>query len=153
MRISLYIVFGSALLAGCGSRHEVSVTARPADPTAHQPAVAAKSEPPIVQGEIIARIIGPYRPTPYTAIADGTNKPMTFWVTLEVTDVCDGFAPELKGKTIRLPTFEFDRALVGQTLPLHVSHSPGRYPESDYGLMCTSIGLARLAASPNVTKR
>ena len=149
MRTLLIIAFGSVLLLGCESKHKVAVTSAL---TTNAPVAVAGSGLPITHGDIIARIVGPHRPTPDTTIPSGPNTISNFWVTLEVTDVRDGFAAELRGRTIRLPTCEFDAALVGQTLPLRISHSPGRFHGSDYWLTCTSIGISSWVATPSATR-
>ncbi len=149
MRTTFFIVFVSALLlVGCGSRRDVAVT----EPQHSSIAGLTTNGSAVVHGDIIARIIGPYRPTADTSIRSGPNTISNFWVTLEVTDVRDGFATALKGKTIKLPTCEFASALVGQTLPLRISYSPGHFNRSDYWLTCTSIEISRLMAALPATK-
>src|SRR5436190_10663529 len=82
MRNLLLIVFGSTLMFGCGSRHEVAVTGPHSESTTNRSAVAAKAEPTVVQGDIIARIIGPSRPTANTTIPSEPNTISNFWVML-----------------------------------------------------------------------
>jgi hypothetical protein len=145
MRTTLFIAFSSALLlVACGARHEA-----PATRSQHISGMGLTTNGPFINGDIIARIIGPHRSTSGTAIPGPPNSISNFWVTLEVTDVPFGFATELKGRTIRLPTCEFGSALVGQTLPLRISYNPRRLDGSDYWLTCTSIEISRIfAASP-----
>ena len=109
-------------------------------------AVDGGTNAPIVQGTLIATVLGPSSPTPEAVIPSKPGSLTNFWVSLQVRQCSIGFAPELKGKVVRLPSSEFEPSLVGQTLPLLVSYSPGRYPDSDYWLMCTSVPLASLAA-------
>ena len=103
--------------------------------------------PAITQGTIIARLMGPNQPTTETALPASAGTVTNFLVALKVVDVRDNFAKELKGKTIRLQTCEFSKSLLGKTVALRVSHSRGRYPGSNYWLVCTSIQAARLGAS------
>jgi len=101
---------------------------------------------PITHGTIVARVIGPNAPTAKTALPTQPGHVTNFWVTLEVVDTKSDFAQELKGKTIRLPSSTFDPKMLGQTLALRVTHSPGRYEGSDYWLMCTSVAAAHMVA-------
>ena len=149
MRTALFIVFSSALLlVGCGSQREAAIT----EPQHNSVAGLTTNGTAVVHGDIIAHIIGPHQPTADTRILSGPNTIPNFWVTLEVRDVRDGFAAALKGRTIKLPTCEFASALVGQTLPLRISYSPGRFDGSDYWLTCTSIEISRLIAASPATK-
>jgi hypothetical protein len=145
-------ILGMALLLGCTAQKERAVTHLQSHLATNGSVAVAAPQPPIAHGDIIARIIGPHLPTPSTAISSAPNTIPNFWVTLEVTGIRDGFASELKGKTIRLPTCEFDAALVGQTLPLRISCSPGRSQGSDYWLTCTSIDMSRWVAAASGTK-
>jgi hypothetical protein len=108
----------------------------------------AADRAPITQGKIIARILGPNVPTRDTVIPPRPEEITNFFVTLKVVDVVCGFAQELRGKTLKLPTCEFRSEYLGQTLPLLVSYSPGRYAGSDYWLICTSLEIAKTFAGP-----
>ncbi len=105
----------------------------------------ADQDIPVTYGTIIARIVGPNVPTAETTLPTkpGSATNYYFLVSLKVIDVRDNFAKELKGKTIKLPTSPFSESLLGQTVPLNLSYSPGRYSGSDYWLICTSIDIAR----------
>ena len=149
MHTTLFVVFSSALLlVGCKSQRELAIT----QPRHNSIASLTTNGSAVVHGDIIARIVGPSRPTADTSIPSGPNTISNFWVALEVRDVRNGFAAALKGKTIKLPTCEFASALVGQTLPLRISYSPERFNGSDYWLTCTSVEISRLMAASPATK-
>src|SRR6266446_3895437 len=84
----------------------------------------------VTQGTVVAHIIGPKEPAPDSTLPKLNG---VFWVTLRVVDVRDNFAVELKGKTIKLPTEPFSKTLLGQTLPIALTHSPGALP--GFGLL------------------
>ena len=102
----------------------------------------------ITQGTVIAHIVGPNIPTTDSVIPAAPNHVTNLWVTLKVVGVRDNFAKDLKGKTIRLPTCEFSKSLLGQTIPLRLTHRRARIPSSDYWLLCTSLELSRIFAGP-----
>jgi hypothetical protein len=151
MRSLLIIICVSALFVGCdGTRGPSTSDGLPG--VATNTAVTAEESSPVGAGIIIARIVGPHRPTPATVIPSDADKITNFWVSLEVLDVRDGFAVELRGQTISLPTCEFDGALLGQTLPLRLYYRPGGFDGLDYWLTCTSLEISRLLAGLLTTK-
>ena len=105
-------------------------------------------------GVITARIVGPYQPTPETVIPSPPGIVTNFWVTLDVVDVRDGFASDLKGKTIKLPTTSFDQTLVGSIVPMTITKRVGD-EEKPYWLTCTSVGISvwRAEAETSANKK
>lgn len=106
-------------------------------------ALAAHADYIFENGIVIAKIIGPSKPTPETLEPGPGGKWGYFYTTIEIVDVKNGFVKELKGKKKQVRTGSFDKNLIGKTMPLRVT-SRKKHADSIPAILfgCSELSVA-----------
>jgi len=94
-------------------------------------------------GIVFAKIIGSNKWTKETA-EKGSD--VYFFTTIEITNTKSNFVEEIRGHQIKLRTGEFDKGLLGQTIPLHLTKATRSNLRVEYLLDCSEINTSWVLA-------